>query len=78
MISAECKENIASAFYRDAKLWEKRLDPSYGEQARNVLWGYACALKELGLDTEELRWIYDQIDAIATKAGELMQEDPNG
>lgn len=74
MISAESKEHIANALYRDAKQWQERLDPSFALQAKNVLWGHSCALMELGLDTEELRWIHDRIDAIATSAGQMLEE----
>jgi hypothetical protein len=67
-ISAEAKETIANALYRDAREWEKRLAPADALQCQNVCIGLCCALMELGLDTEELRWIHDRIDAIATKA----------
>jgi hypothetical protein len=73
-ISLEAKQVIASALYRDARGWEERLDPSTALQCKNVCIDLVCALVELGLDTEEMRWVHDRIDDIATKADRMLQE----
>jgi hypothetical protein len=86
MISAESKQIIASALYRDAREWEGRAKVSdrYGietanrcRRASDVCSELCSALLELGCDTDELRWVHDKIAAIAAEAAQHLEAAAN-